>query len=147
MLDEYSSKQQTLLAALRPDWLSYFSEYPYEESGESYLLVKIPSVGNPADELFVYTYDEEVTIAFGIWERHFSEYEYADGGEMAAAVAEIEKIQKDELVVVSFWNGGEWLGSRTVNPAEPLATPDFASGARSAKVISWSGSLSRDVAL
>jgi hypothetical protein len=147
MLDEYSSKQWTQLAALRPDWLSYFSEYPYDEGGESYLLVKIPSAGNPADELFLYTYDEEVTIAFGVWERHFSEYEYADGGELAAAVAEIEKIQKDELVVVSFWNGSEWLGSRIVNPADPLAAPDFASGARSAKVISWSGSLSRNVAL
>jgi hypothetical protein len=147
MLDEYSLKQSSKLAVLRPDWVQYFSEYPYEESEESYLLVKIPSGGNPAQEVFVYTADAEVTIAFGVWECHFSECEHSEQGELSAAVAEVEKIQKDELVVVSFWHGEQWLGSNIVTPSDPLFAPDFASGANKARVISWSGRFSREVAL
>lgn len=147
MLDEYSLDQRAKLAVRRPDWIPYVSEFPYEGKNESYLLVEIPSPGNPEKALFLYTADNEVTVAFGVWEWHYPNPSQPEQDALEVAVAEVEKIQKDKLVVVSYWQGEQWLGSRAITPDEPLTTPGFAVGAKRAKVLSWSGRLSREVAL
>jgi hypothetical protein len=147
MLDPYSKEQMEELKRLRPEWQPFFTEFPYSESEETYLLVKVPSPGNPSSFLTLYTYEEEVTISFGVWEAHFNEYTSWEHGELKDALSMVQRIENEDLVIVSYWRGEQWLGSRIIEPTAAIVEPGFASGASLAKVLSWLGRHNREVAL
>jgi len=147
MLDEYSEEQRLRLAQLRPHWISYSREYPYKDQPASYLLIEMSSPGDADEKLFVYTADGEITVSFGMWEWHYPEPRAEEQDELRDAISTAERIQSDELFIVSYWLGQKWLGSRILDQNDPLIVSDFAEGAKVAKVLSWSGRLTREIAL
>ncbi len=150
MLDQYSQEQKARLLELRPEWQPFLTELQYEEGEEdeeAYVFVQLPSPADPQLFLTVCTYEEEVTIAFGVWEVHFNEYTSSERTELEDALAMVSKLQNEELVVFSYWQGERWVGSTICEPTESVQQHDLASQASAAKVLSWGGRFSREVAL
>lgn len=147
MIDPYSQKQKDRLTQLRSNWLPFFGEYPYRNGQGNYFLVTIPSGGNPSVNLFLDAADEEITVSFGFWESHYPNPSEPDNDELESALAEVERIQREEHLIASYWHGEKWVGSRIVGPGDPLEMRGFAEEATLVKVLSWSGRLNREVAL
>ena len=147
MLDEYSQNIKERLAALKPEWKSFFSEYMYKDQPYSYVLLTIPSPSQDKFPLIFYSADEEITVTFGMWEWHYPNPSDPESDELVTAIEEMSKFQNDENLVVSYWNGEKWVGSTVVKRDEPIEMPEFAQGAKSAKVLSWSGRFNREFVL
>ena len=131
-LDDYSAKARAALLASHPDWQSYMSEYPDNETNSSYVLVTIPSPADPKRTLHLYTADEEVTVDFAMYECHFDE--------LSSAIEFAEQVMREDLLIASFWKQNEWTGSATVEQNEHITMPDsFDKNSDLLKVRSWTG--------
>ena len=136
-LDDYSAKARAALLASHPDWQSYISTYPEQETDSPYVLVTIPSPVDPNRTLHLYTADEEVTVSFDMYEWHFNA--------LSSAVDFAEQLMREELLVASFWKQNKWTGSITVAQNEQIKMPDsFDSNSDLLKVRSWTGRLDRE---
>ena len=139
-LDDYSAKARASLLASHPDWQSYMSEYPDNETNSSYVLVTIPSPADPKRTLHLYTADEEVTVDFAMYECHFSE--------LNNAIEFAEQLMREDLLIASFWKQNEWTGSATVERNEQITMPgSFDRNSDLLKVRSWTGRLDREHAI
>ena len=138
--DDYSAKARAALLAARPDWESYVSAYPDNETNSSYVLVTIPSPADPKRTLHLYTADEEVTVDFAMYEWHFSD--------LSSAIEFAEEIMREDLLIASFWKQNEWTGSTTVKQNEQITMPDsFDKNSNLLKVRSWTGQLDSERAI
>ena len=147
MLDTYSQEQKSKLAKLMPNWKPFFCEYQYSDASAHYLLVTLPSEGDPSINLYLYTADEEITVSFGMWEWHYPNPDEPEGCELEAALSGIERIRSEHDLVASYWDGEKWLGSTIVSSNESLGFSSFVKEASFVKVLSWSGRLNREVVL
>ena len=124
------------LFARHPEWQEGLTLVGPEPPEPRWLLVTVPppAAGRPALE--IEADDEEVTIFFDRWHGHYSDWEDERAG-FTRALSTIDRLVREELVVVVDFERGEWAGSHL---APPTDLPVLASG-RSRYVRSWTGRL------
>ncbi|HEX4146495.1 MAG TPA: hypothetical protein VHY91_23545 [Pirellulales bacterium] len=131
MLDELSQQFADTLLAKYPQWRPYLAP----DSGDGLALeITIPSP-NPrlTAGLYIET-DVEITVGVDWFHLHCS-------GENPAAVQQaldfIDGFLNEELVVLAYFKGERWTGSRCVRAQDPWPAPE--PGQRRL-ALSWTGS-------
>lgn len=94
----------------------------------------------------MWTDNEEVTVFFDVFHSHFwwpvGEAEVSSGEN---PITFIREILAETLVIVSWWNEGEELGSTAQPAAEPVEPWNGRGRATHARVRSWKGTFNREV--
>ena len=115
---------------------------------EGYLIVEVPppSGSQVAGALCVSTADDEVTVFVDAYHDHFSwPIDEGVASSYEDPITFIREILAETLVVVSWWNDGEWRGS-TAQPASETVKPwDGREATTHARVRSWNGTFDREV--
>lgn len=105
------------------DWSkTYDAKWEWWEPG--YLMLTI--IGDehgPIEPVFIDTAEDELTVAFGMWETHLPSYNMATEDELASSVSEAKQLSQDwiteRLLSIVFFNAEEkWCGSLTSLPEE-----------------------------
>jgi len=106
------------------------------------LEVPAPLGSDAAAGLLVSTANGEITVGFDVYHSHFEDW----AGE-AGALDLIQKIVMERVAVVSWWSGGRWCGSSSLDADAQPGMPSWAAsqGVDRIRVRSWRGALNADV--
>lgn len=124
-----------------PDWLRYARFDPYEEFEKEALLVEVP---RPAADsrfgLFVTTSEWEVAVGFGEnFHTRFGAGEGQDEDFQGQAIAFIRRFVDEEIVLVTAYEGADWLGAWTVRIVEGKVPEQEREEGVSLRIRSWKG--------
>lgn len=141
-LNAHSRMFADQLFRLWPEWLRFARYDPYEDFEKEALLVEVPC---PADGstngLFITTSEWEISIGFGesFHARFGSAGEPVQSDFMAEALAFLQDFLKEDLVIATASENGEWLGSWKVDlRTQGLESLEVESGVE-VRVRSWLG--------
>ena len=131
-----------------PDWLRYARFDPYEEFEKEALLVEVPRpVTDGRHGLFITTSEWEVSVGFG--ENFHTRFGVGAGDEaddfQGRAIEFIRSFVEEDLVLVTAWDDGEWLGAWTVSVSEGTVPEQETEEGVVLRIRSWKGTFDRDV--
>lgn len=146
-MNNFSTKSAEQLFAKYPDWRKY-AKFDNEADGKPFIRLEVPSpvAASSTGGLILSTANEEVTVEFDYYHSHFDDM-VGDGENFGteAALAFIDQILREEVAVVSWWNGDDWRGSSTIEAGEfPIASQAMNPFSRT-RVRSWKGTLDADI--
>ncbi len=129
-----------------PEWRALARVQGEDDLATGYLVVEVPPPSGATEPLHVWTEGDEVTVFFDAYHTHF---EWPVGDAVVSSyenpITFIREILAETLVVVSWWNDGEWLGA-TVQPASEAIKPwDGCGRTTHARIRSWKGTFNREV--
>jgi len=132
-----------------PDWFRFARFDPYEEFEREALLVEVPRpVGDGRNGLFITTSEWEVSVGFG---ENFHTRFGVSGRDVEddfrrRAIEFIHDFVAERLVLVTAWEGDQWLGAWTVRVGpDGVPTQEKEDGV-ALRVRSWRGTWDRDIA-
>jgi hypothetical protein len=136
MIDQLSQQFADTLFAKYPEWRQYVAP----DSGDSLSLeITIPSPNPRLTASLYIEIDGEITLGVDWFHLHCS-------GEGAPAIQQaidfIDAFLNEELVVLAYFRGDKWTGSRCVGARDPW--PDPEPGQRRL-ALSWAGSLDAEM--
>lgn len=149
-LNDFSRRFASMLFGAHPDWSQHASMESVDNGARRTLLVQV-SPPRPSDfmsPLVVSTDWDEVTVSFDAYHCHFCDG--MDGSEAEAfeeAMAFIDDLLAERVLMVSWWNGDDWRGSTSIAAGEPIPPPTMVSDSRRVRVRSWGGSYNMDAAV
>lgn len=131
-----------------PAWLRYARFDPYEEFEKEALLVEVPRpLADGRHGLFITTSEWEVSVGFG--ENFHTRFGVSAGAEdddfQGRAIAFIQEFVAEQLVLVTAWEAGEWLGAWTVRVAGGSVPAQEIEEGVVLRIRSWKGTFDRDV--
>jgi hypothetical protein len=130
MLDDFSQRFADVLFARYPEWRQFIEE------GETSFSLMVPAINpNIKSGLYIDTIDEEITVGTDWYHSHFWGN---DPQQFKQAMNTIDGILNSDLVVLAYFNGDSWTGSKCVGSKDEWAVPKV--GERRL-IISWNGSL------
>jgi hypothetical protein len=114
MLSDYSSQALELILGALPDLQGL------AEEREDYFEIETTC---PAGwEFGVYSYEEQITVAFAEYHCHIGGYaESTVEQDVEEAVSLIRALRKEELVLAVWFRGDEYMGSYMLPPSEQPA--------------------------
>ncbi|MBX3500350.1 MAG: hypothetical protein KF889_12955 [Alphaproteobacteria bacterium] len=131
-----------------PEWRAFARVDGENGAATGHLVVEVPPTpqSRMTEGLCVSTAGEEVTVFVEAYHQHF----WWPTGDADAddddPIAFIREVLAESLVVVSWWNEGEWLAS-TVQPASEAVEPwEGRERATHMRVRSWNATFDKDVA-
>ena len=132
-----------------PEWRS-LARREVDEDGSQYVVVEVspPSEADANYGLFIDTRNDEVTVGFDFYHRHFDDWADQSGRfGTESALDFVQQIGQERVAVVSWWRDDTWLASSVteagapLEPREPRTSEDTHNRVR---VRSWSGALNVD---
>ena len=128
--DDYSRVAVPIILARFPEWESYAKLTPRPDGAGKVVNFNVPCPSSAAEAgLWISTADEELSVGFHTHHRHFTDYEdrthraqIDEGLDYAAAIVE------DRIGILSYYNGGAFSGSRSVNLPPPETLPKLHEG-------------------
>ena len=150
-LNDHSRQFATRLFRVWPDWFRLSRYDPNEDFEKEALLVEVPRPGDEAGHgLFITTSEWEISIGFGeSFHRRFG----ADGRGKSdqeanfhdEAMAFLEGIVGEKVVLASGWQDKEWLGAWPIDlTRESLDELQVDSG-EIIKIRSWLGTYDQEI--
>ena len=129
-LDAYSRFAVPLILARFPGWELFAKLSTRPDGAGNVVEFNIPCPSSAAESgLWVSTADEELSVGFHTHHGHFTDYEdrtnrtQIDAGlDYAAAIVE------DRIGVLSYYSGGKFSGSRSVDLPSPETLPKLYEG-------------------
>jgi hypothetical protein len=123
-LDEYSRVVVPLVLVRFPEWEPFAKLLPRPDGAGGVIDFNIPCLSLGAEAgLLISTADEELTVGFHTHHGHFTDYENrTDRAQIDAGLDYAAAIVEDRIGVLSYYSGGKFLGSRSVDlpPSETL---------------------------
>lgn len=114
------------------------------DDGTPFQVLEVPApVGSDAAAgLLVSTDSGEITVGFDVYHARFGDWS-GDAG----ALHLIRRIVMERVAVVSWWSGGRWCGSETLETGRQPGMPSWAAdqGVDRIRVRSWRGALNADL--
>jgi hypothetical protein len=143
-LNAFSATFARELFSLRPSWRQFALVDTSQNEEGNFLVVKLdpPVESRSSRPLAIYTNNDEVTVEFDVYHSHF--YWPGDDEFFGNPIKFVDDIIDERLIVVSFWAGEKWAGSRTMVATQRLEDLDIPSTASVAKLRSWKGRYSTD---
>jgi hypothetical protein len=125
-----------------PEWRAFARVDRKNGAATGYLMVEVspPPESRIAEALCVSTADDEVTVFVDAFHQHFSWPAREDDD----PIAFIREILTEALIVVSWWNETEWLGSTVQLASQVVESHDKHDGATRIRVRSWNGTFNSD---
>ena len=137
---EYNQRFLDRLAARRPDLLNMVEKAMH--GGIEYVKIEIPPPTGQEDGLVVSTYGSELTIFYHAHHTHFDMFADGDAqAEFDECFEYVEALMKEEIVVVSEFDGERWCSSCDSSADEPIEPKEN----RKVIVRSWKGTHSRTI--
>jgi hypothetical protein len=129
-LDAYSRFAVPLILARFPEWEPFAKLSPRPDSAGSVVDFKIPCPSAGVESgLWVSTADEEFSIGFHTHHNHFTDYENRLNREqIEAGLQHVMAIIEERVGVVSWYRGGGFAGSRSVELPHPDPLPGLLDG-------------------
>jgi hypothetical protein len=147
-LDSYSRDFADHFFQVFPEWRPLARVHGDESSATGYLVVEVPLTpeSRMAEALCVSTVGDEVTVFVDTFHHHFAwPADEAVATDDDDPIIFVREIVAEAVIVVSWWNGDEWLGSE-LRPVAEIAKPfDRYNHATQVRVRSWNGTFNRDV--
>jgi hypothetical protein len=138
MLNEFSQGFADRLFAAHPEWRKYVDE----SADAEVLAIEVPSPNGCSESgLRLYTDDDEVTVGFDRFHSHFFGRE--DEEIYDAALAFIDGILSEAVVVLVYHEGERWAKSMCVDVNDPWPLPE---PGQTRVVRSWKGTLDAELA-
>ena len=137
---EYNQRFLDRLKVRRPELVSIVEKATHE--GVEYVKIKIPPPPGQEDPIVISTYGPELTMLYHAHHAHFDMF--ADGDEQAEFdkfFDYIDSFMREELVVVSEFDGERWCGSSDASANESIEPKEN----RQLVVKSWRGKYSRTI--
>src|SRR5690606_4831200 len=113
MLNEYAEAVRARLVAAFPE----FAGHVGEEGG--HFVIQYPST-DPDFPLYVWTYDDEITVGFDMWHMHIPCMDDDVDAEVAEAAGLIRAILEGRTLVVVKHAGETWTGSHLASSPEEV---------------------------
>lgn len=137
MLNDFSQGFADRLFAKHPEWRQYV-----DESSAEVLAIEVPSPNTCARTgLCIDTDDDEVTVGFDRFHSHF--FGRGDEEIYDAALAFIDGILSEAVVVLVYHEGERWAKSMCVDSLDPWPHPE---PGQTRVVRSWKGTLDAELA-
>lgn len=132
-----------------PAWLRHARFDPYEEFEREALLVEVPRpAGDGRHGLFITTSEWEIAVGFGeTFHTRFGVGADPAGDDAdfpGQAIAFIRRFVDEEMVLVTAWEGGEWLGAWTAPVIEGRVPDQEKEDGVTLRVRSWKGTFDHD---
>jgi hypothetical protein len=124
-LDEYSQLAVTLILARFPKWEPFVKLSPRPDGAGNVVEFNIPCPSPAAESgLWVSTADEELTVGFHTHHTHFTDYENrTHHSQIDAGLKYAAEIVEERIGVLSYYSGGKFSGSRSVDLPSPEVLP------------------------
>ena len=132
-----------------PEWLRFAQFDPYEEFEKEALLVEVPRPGGDRkDGLFITTSEWEISVGFGeTFHTRFGVSGQDESGDFhQRAIAFIRDLVEENIVLVTAWEGNDWLGAWIVRVTENGVPEQEREDGVVLRVRSWHGTLDCDLA-
>jgi hypothetical protein len=129
-LDAYSRVAVPLILARFPEWERLAKLSPRPDGAGSAVEFNIPCP-SPAAEygLWMSTADEELSVGFHTHHDHFTDYENRlNMAQMEAGIQHAVDIIEERVGVISWYRGGAFAGSRSVELPHPDPLPGLLDG-------------------
>lgn len=110
-LDGFSKTIYDLLVAAYPQWIDYIDN---DESAPTAFVLTIPSPQGGALALELFTYNEEITLAYDCFHTHLGWSDVPDEEAFAKAQEMIEDIINDLVLIVSYHKDGRVFQSKVI---------------------------------
>ncbi len=125
-LDDYSRVVLPLIMARFPEWELLATYSPRPDGAGSVVELNVPCPSPAAESgLWVSTADEELSVGFHSHHIHFTDYEdRVSRGQIDAGIQHAADILAERVGVVSWYCGGSFTGSVTVELPHPDPLPN-----------------------
>ncbi len=114
------------------------------DDGSAFEVLEVPAPdgSDAAAGLLVSTANGKVTVSFDVHDSRFDEW----AGD-AGALEYIRRLVTERVAVVSWWSGGRWCGSSSLDADQRPGMPSWAAGqgVDRIRVRSWRGALNADL--
>ena len=129
-LDEYSQVAVPLILVRFPAWEQFAKISPRPDGAGDVVEFNVPCPSPAAESgLWVSTADEEFSVGFHTHHRHFTDYEdRTDRAQIDAGLDYAADIVEERVGVLSYYSGGKFSGSRSVDLPPPEALPKLYEG-------------------
>ena len=129
-LDDYSRVAVPMILARFPEWEPLAKLSPRPDGGGSTVDFSIPCPSPGAEYgLWVSTADEEFSVGFHTHHNHFTDYENRlNVGQLEAGIQHALDIIEERVGVISWYRGGAFAGSRSVELPHPDPLPGLLDG-------------------
>jgi len=145
-LDDFSHSVAQRLFAQFPEWRE-LAKTERAEDGTGYLQLEIPApaCASVVSGLTITTDNAEVTIGFDYYHAHF--FEQVGNGEHFGtnyAFYFLSQLLSENISVVSWWLGADWVGFSTIEDGKPLMDNSLIGAYDRVRIRSWKGNLNAD---
>jgi hypothetical protein len=129
-LDDYSRVVVPIILARFPEWEPHAKLTPRPDGAGNVVDFNLPCPSPSAEAgLWVSTADEELSVGFHTHHRHFTDYEdRTHRAQIDAGLDYAADIVEDRVGVLSYYSGGKFSGSRSVELPSPETLPKLYEG-------------------
>ena len=114
-LNEFSAQFARRLLLAHPEWQGFARDSEIESGAVEYC---VPRPHGDDSPLVVSTDGDQVTVEFDYMHKHFGWSDVPDDRAFDEALAFIEDILEERVVVGVVMNGDQWVGSSLLEPGE-----------------------------